>query len=149
MNRKSCTASATKCFVEYEEASSQTRTQAFYAMKCFDVHEKKGRCFCLRLKSYTYGFCPQQSNSHMDGKVKLYYKVWTNIYSIEFNSRLQFFAKIMQIYSKLYTGRHKSKLQPSSLRNVLWIINLRHHHPADKQRYKVKSNYRSQGKQQV
>jgi hypothetical protein len=45
MNRKSCTASATKCFVEYEEASSQTRTHAFYAIKCFDVHEKKGRCF--------------------------------------------------------------------------------------------------------
>jgi hypothetical protein len=30
---------------------------------------------------------------------------------------------------------------------VLWVINLRHHHPIDKQRYKVKSNYRNQGKQ--
>jgi hypothetical protein len=45
MNRKSCTASVTKCFVEYEKASSQTRTEAFYTMKCSDVYEKKGRCF--------------------------------------------------------------------------------------------------------
>jgi hypothetical protein len=57
--------------------------------------------FRLRLKRHK--FRPQQSNSYMDGKVKLYYKVWTNIYSIEFNSRLQFFAKIMQIFPKLYT----------------------------------------------
>jgi hypothetical protein len=34
----------TKCFVEYEEASSQTR-KTLYTMKYFDVHEKKGRCF--------------------------------------------------------------------------------------------------------
>jgi hypothetical protein len=74
----------------------------------------------------------------MDGKVKLYYKEYTNIYSIEFNSRLQFFAKIMQIYSKLYTRTHKRKLQPSNPWNVLWIINLRHRHPIDKQWYKVK-----------
>jgi hypothetical protein len=40
----------------------------------------------------------------MDGNVKLYYKIWTNIYSIEFNSRLQFFEKITQIDLKLYTG---------------------------------------------
>jgi hypothetical protein len=40
--------------------------------------------FRLRLKRRE--FRPQQSNSYMDGKVKLYYKVWTNIYSIEFNS---------------------------------------------------------------
>jgi hypothetical protein len=101
------------------------------------VYEKKGRFFSPSAQK-SLGFRRQQSNSHMDGKVKLYYKVWTNIYSIEFNSRLQFFAKIMQIYSKLYTGRHKRKLQPSNLRNVLWIINLRHRHPADKQWHKVK-----------
>jgi hypothetical protein len=38
-------------------------------------------------------FRPQQSNLYMDGKVKLYYKVWTNVYSIEFNSRLQFLQR--------------------------------------------------------
>jgi hypothetical protein len=47
--------------------------------------------FRLRLKRRE--FRPQQSNSYMDEKVKLYYKVWTNIYSIEFNSRLQFLQK--------------------------------------------------------
>jgi hypothetical protein len=106
--------------------------------------------FRLRLKSYTW-FRPQQSNSHMDGKVKLHYKVWTNIYSIEFNSRLQFFAKIMQIDPKLYTGSHKRKLQPSNLRNALRITNLRRLHPADKQRYKVKAMVikKNQGKQQI
>jgi hypothetical protein len=100
------------------------------------VYEKKGRCFSP-LAQKSLGFRPQQSNSYMDGKVKLYYEVWTNIYSIEFNSRLHFFAKIMHIYPKLYTGRHKRKLHASNLQNVLWIINLWHHHPANKQWYKV------------
>jgi hypothetical protein len=35
--------------------------------------------FHLRLKRYK--FRPQQSNSYMDGKVKIYYKVWTDIQS--------------------------------------------------------------------
>jgi hypothetical protein len=87
----------------------------------------------------------------MDGNVKLYYKVWTNIHSIEFNSRLQFFAKIMQIGPELYTGSHKRKLQLSNLRNALRITNLRRRHPADKQWYKVKALVikKNQGEQQV
>jgi hypothetical protein len=128
---------ATKYFIEHEEASYQIWIHAFYARKCFIVYEKKVRCFSPSAQK-SHGFRPQQSNSNMDGKLKLYYKVWTNIYSIEFNSRLQFFTKIMQIYPKLYIGKHKRKLHPSNLRNVLWIINLRHRHPADKQWYKVK-----------
>jgi hypothetical protein len=36
--------------------------------------------FRLRLKRYK--FRPQQSNSYMDEKVKIYYKVWTNIHGI-------------------------------------------------------------------
>jgi hypothetical protein len=55
----------------------------------------------------------------MGGKVKLYYKVWTNIHGIEFNSRLQFFAKIIQLFPKLYTGRHRMKLQASNLQDVV------------------------------
>jgi hypothetical protein len=99
----------------------------------------------------THGFCPQKSNSHIHGKVKLYYKVCINMYSIEFNSRLQFFAKIMQIDPKLYRGSHKRQLQPSNLRNALRITNLRRRHPADKQRYKVKAMVikKNQGEQQV
>jgi hypothetical protein len=55
----------------------------------------------------------------------------------------------MQIDPKLYTGSHKGKLQPSNLRNVLQITNLRHRHPADKQWYKVKVmiKKKNQGKQ--
>jgi hypothetical protein len=101
------------------------------------VYEKKGRCFSPSAQNI-HEFCPQQSNTYMDGKVKLYYKVWTNIQSTEFNSRLQFFAKIIQISPKLYTGKHKRKLHLGDLRNVLWVINLRHRYPKDKQWYKVK-----------
>jgi hypothetical protein len=39
----------------------------------------------------------------MDEKVKLYYKVWTNMYNVVFSSQLQSFAKIMQRDPKLYT----------------------------------------------
>jgi hypothetical protein len=40
------------------------------------VYEKKEGVFRLRLKRYR--FHPQQSNLYMDGKVKIYYKVWTS-----------------------------------------------------------------------
>jgi hypothetical protein len=81
----------TKCFVEYEDASSQMRCiwrHSIYNEKCFVVNEKKGRCFRLRLRNFKCGFHPQQSNSHMDEKVKLYYKVWTNMYNVVFNFQL-------------------------------------------------------------
>jgi hypothetical protein len=57
----------------------------------------------------------------------------------------------MQIDPKLYTGSHKTKLQPSNLRNVLRLTDLRRRHPADKQRYKVNAMVikKNQGKQQV
>jgi hypothetical protein len=120
-------------------------------MKCFDVHENKGRCYSPSAQKLYSWVRPQQSNSHMDGKVKLYYKVCTNIYNIEFSSQLQSFAKIMQIDPKLYTGSHKRKLQPSNLRNALRLTNLRRRHPADKQRYKVNAMLikKNQGKQKV
>jgi hypothetical protein len=70
--------------------------------KCFDVYEKKGRCFLPSAQNIRE-FRPQQSNTYMNGKVKLYYKVRTNIHSTEFNPRLQFFARIIQIFPKLYT----------------------------------------------
>jgi hypothetical protein len=40
----------TKCFIEYEEASSQRKIHRVWRRfifngKCFDVNEKKGRCF--------------------------------------------------------------------------------------------------------
>jgi hypothetical protein len=69
------------------------------------------------------------------------------MYKVLFNSRLQSFAMIMQIFlSSIHAGLKRSF---SNLRNMLRVINLRHHHPVDKQQYKVKSNYKNQGKQQV
>jgi hypothetical protein len=44
----------------------------------------------------------------MDEKVKLYYKVWTNMYIVLFSSQLQSFAKIMQRDPKLFTGTKRS-----------------------------------------
>jgi hypothetical protein len=64
--------------------------------------------FRLWLKSCNYGFRPQQSNLYMDGKVKLYYKVWTNMYNVVFSSQLQSFAKIMQRDPKLFTVTKRS-----------------------------------------
>jgi hypothetical protein len=80
----------------------------------------------------------------MDGKVKIYYKVWTNIQStVQFSITISF-AKIIQIFlSPIQAGQ---KRHFSNLQNVLRVINLWHHHPAEKQWYKVKSNYRNQGK---
>jgi hypothetical protein len=124
----------TKCFIEYEEASSQTRIQrhSLQMKKCFDVHEQKGMCFFLRLKSCNYGFHPQQNNLYMDRKVKLYYKVWTNMYNVVFGSQLQSFAKILQRDPKLYIGSHEKKLHPSNLQNTLRLIDLRRHHPTNR-----------------
>ena len=96
-------------------------------------------------------FSPQQSNSYMDGKVKLYYKVWTNMYNVVFSSQLQSFVEIMQRDPKIYTGSHKKKLQPSNLWNTLRLTDLRRHHPADRQWYKVNASVikKNQGKQQI
>jgi hypothetical protein len=82
----------------------------------------------------------------MDKKVKIYYKVWMNIHSIVYFS-ITVFAKIIQKFLRSIQAGLKRSF--GSLRYVLRIINLRHHHPADKQRYKVKSNHKGQGKQQV
>jgi hypothetical protein len=57
---------------------------------------------------------PQQSTLYMDKKVKLYYKVWTNIYNILFSSQLQSFAKIMQKDPKLFTATKKASVQQPS-----------------------------------
>jgi hypothetical protein len=91
--------------------------------------------FHLWLKRYK--FCPQQSNLNMDGKVKIYYKVWTNIQStVQFS--ITIFCKDNANISKLYTGWLKETLHLNNLWNVLCIINLRHCYPADKQWNEVK-----------
>jgi hypothetical protein len=47
-----------------------------YASLCT---KRREGVFRLRLKKYK--FRPDQSSSYMDGKVKIYYKVWTNLQS--------------------------------------------------------------------
>jgi hypothetical protein len=73
----------------------------------------------------------------MDGNVKIYYKVWTNIQSIVQFS-ITIFCKDNANVSKLYTGRLKEKLHLNNLRNVLCVINLWHRYPADKHWNEVK-----------
>jgi hypothetical protein len=67
--------------------------------------------FCLRLKRHK--FRPQQSNSYMVEKIKIYYKVWINIQSVvQFSVTI--FGKDNANIPKLYTGRPKDKLQQPS-----------------------------------
>jgi hypothetical protein len=47
----------------------------------------------------------------MDEKVKIYYKVWTNIQSnVQFSITMSF-TEIIQILLKIYAGRPKKHLQ--------------------------------------
>jgi hypothetical protein len=64
----------------------------------------------------------------MDGKVKIYYKVWANIQSnVQFSITMSF-TKIIQILLSFMQAGLKNSF--SSLWNVLRTINLQHHYPA-------------------
>jgi hypothetical protein len=52
----------------------------FYVRKCFDVYERKGRCFSPSAQKIQVSSTAKQFVH--DEKVKIYYKVWTNIHSI-------------------------------------------------------------------
>jgi hypothetical protein len=53
----------------------------------------------------------------MDEKVKIYYKVWTNIQSnVQFSITMSF-IEIIQMLLKIYAGRPKNSF--SGLRNLL------------------------------
>jgi hypothetical protein len=106
-------------------ASMSTKKQG-HASLCTKRRED---VFRLRLKRYK--FRTQQSNLYMDGKVKIYYKVWTSIQiNVQFSITMSFTKIIQMLLSSIQAGLKNSF---SSLWNVLRIINLRHHHPADKQ----------------
>jgi hypothetical protein len=49
--------------------------------------------FAFGSKNCKYWFHPQQSNSYIDEEVRLYYKVWIDMYNILLKCRLQSFAK--------------------------------------------------------
>jgi hypothetical protein len=59
--------------------------------------------FRLRLKRYR--FRPQQSNLYMDGKVKIYFKVWTSIQSnVQFSITMSFTKITQMLLSSMQTG---------------------------------------------
>jgi hypothetical protein len=117
-----------------DSASMNTKKLRFKRIHVTQQHaslctKRREGVFRLRLKKYK--FRPQQSNLYMDEKVKIYYKVWTVIHSIVQSSITVFSTKLIQmLLSSTQAGLKRSF---NSLRNVLRIINLRHHHLADKQ----------------
>jgi hypothetical protein len=56
--------------------------------------KRRDGVFRLRLKKYK--FHPHQSSSHMDGKVKIYYKVRTNLQSSVLFLNYNIFTRIIQ-----------------------------------------------------
>jgi hypothetical protein len=57
---------------------------------------KEGKMF-FAFGSKDISFRPQQSNLHMEGKVKIYYKVWINIQSnVQFSVTMSF-TEIIQM----------------------------------------------------
>jgi hypothetical protein len=69
------TYSTNRCFGSDDKASMSIKKQS-YASLCT---KRREGVFRLRLKNNK--FRPHQSSSYMDGKVKIYYKVWTNLHS--------------------------------------------------------------------
>jgi hypothetical protein len=67
--------STNRCFGSNGKASMSIKKQS-YASLCT---KRREGVFRLRLKKYK--FRSHQSNSYTDGKVKIYYKVWTNLQS--------------------------------------------------------------------
>jgi hypothetical protein len=59
-------------------------------------------------------FRPQQSNLYMNEKVKIYYKVWTNIQSNVQILDYNVFYRDNTNASKIYAGRPKKQLQRPS-----------------------------------
>jgi hypothetical protein len=117
-----------------DSASMNTKKLCFKQIHVTQQHaslctKRREGVFRLRLKKYK--FRPQQSNLYMDEKVKIYYKVWTVIYSIVQSSITVFSTKLIQMFlSSIQAGLKRSF---SSFRNVFRIINFRHHHHANKQ----------------
>jgi predicted AlkP superfamily phosphohydrolase/phosphomutase len=117
-----------------DSASMNTKKLRFKRIHVTQQHaslctKRREGVFRLRLKKYK--FRPQQSNLYMDEKVKIYYKVWTVIYSIVQSSITVFSTKLIQMFlSSIQAGLKRSF---SSFRNVFRIINFRHHHHANKQ----------------
>jgi hypothetical protein len=90
------------CRIIIINASMSTKKQG-YASLCT---KRREGVFRLRLKRYK--FRPQQSNSYMDEKVKIYYKVWTNIQSnVQFSITMSFTKIIQMLLCSMQVGLKK------------------------------------------
>jgi hypothetical protein len=106
------------------------KTYTFFARTCFVVYENKGRCFSPSAQKIKVSSIAKQLIHGWKGKK--YITRYGQVYKVLFNSRSQLsFTKIIQMLISSIQAGLKSSF--SSLQNVLWIINLRHHHPVDKQ----------------
>jgi hypothetical protein len=98
----------------------------------------KGREGVFRLWLKRYKFRPHQSNSHTDEKVKIYYKVCTNLQSNVLIPNYNIFYKDNSNVSKRFVQQlHQS---PSSFKFLTFSIVILY---ITKQ-YKVKSNLRKE-----
>jgi hypothetical protein len=80
-------------YFSFDNNASMSMKKQGYTSLCT---KRREGVFRLRLKRYK--FRPQQSNSYMDEKVKIYYKVWTNIQSnVQFPITMSF-TKIIQMF---------------------------------------------------
>jgi hypothetical protein len=94
--------------------------------------------FRLRLKIHK--FRPQQSNLYMDGKVKIYYKVWTNIQSnVQFSITMSS-TKIIQMLLRSMQAGLKTASVAFGMCFGLLIFSIIILHTT--RSYKVKSNYK-------
>jgi translation initiation factor IF-3 len=109
----------TKYFVEYEDASSQIKIQDVWRHfvlneKCFNVNEKKGRCFlpsAQKLKVWVSSIAKQFTHGRrgkiilqgMDKNVQCFVQLIITI-----------FRQIRQRDPKFFTDNYKTKLQWSS-----------------------------------
>jgi hypothetical protein len=123
-----------KCFSFDNNASMSTKKQG-HASLCT---KRREGVFHLRLKRYR--FRPQQSNSYMDGKVKIYYKVWTSIQSNVQFSITMYFTKITQMLLSSMQACLKIALAAFRMCFRLSIFGTTILH-TNKQ-YKVKSNHK-------
>ena len=122
-------------YYSFDNNASMSMRKQRYASLC--TKRRKG-VFRLRLKIYK--FRPQQSNLYMDGKVKIYYKVWTNIQSNVSFSITMFFTKIIQILLRSMQAGLKTTSAAFGIYFELLIFDIIILHTTKP--YKVKSNHK-------
>jgi hypothetical protein len=87
-----------RCFVSNE---------IWLHMKMLRCERKEGKVFfAFGSKGYQHLFHPQQSSSHMENKVKWYYKIFTNVYNNLFTVNCNFLSygtKDFQVFLQMIT----------------------------------------------